>query len=171
MRHGDVNVVKKKTRTGACTAAGCSEPRYAKALCKKHYYAQFKLCVVEGCNEPARYGGGLCLAHGRNLKRNGTVDYIRNTLAVGETRERKDGYIVINHSGERKLEHIVLAEKALGRPLPSKAVVHHINEDRADNRTPFNLIICPNQEYHMLLHKRARALGYRGKIYEIDELF
>ena len=55
-------------------------------------------------------------------------------------------------------EHIVLAEKALGKPLPDKVVVHHHGE-RSDNT---QLVVCQNQKYHMLLHMRTRALSACG---------
>lgn len=64
----------------------------------------------------------------------------------------RDGYVY---------EHILIAEKILGKPLPPKAVVHHINGIRNDNR-PENLIICENRAYHNLLHKRERALKECG---------
>ena len=54
-------------------------------------------------------------------------------------------------------EHIFVAEKILGKPLPPKAVVHHINEDKTDNR-PENLVICQDRTYHFLLHRRKKAL-------------
>ena len=72
------------------------------------------------------------------------------------------GYVLIcmqehpRASGGQVLEHIVIAERALGKPLPARAEVHHVNGDRADNRTS-NLVICQDRAYHMLLHARARA--------------
>ena len=53
-------------------------------------------------------------------------------------------------------EHVIVAERALGKYLPPKAVVHHANRDRSDNR-PENLVICQDHAYHMLIHQRMRA--------------
>jgi hypothetical protein len=47
------------------------------------------------------------------------------------------------------LEHRLLAEKALGKSLPVKAVVHH--------HDPEQLVVCQDQAYHMLLHARGKA--------------
>jgi hypothetical protein len=58
------------------------------------------------------------------------------------------------------MEHVLFAERALGRELPDGAVVHHVNGDPAANKTPWNLVLCPDQDYHLLLHRRAQALGY-----------
>ena len=67
------------------------------------------------------------------------------------------GYIA--HGVDNQLEHRLVAEKALGKPLPEGAVIHHVNGDKTDNR-PENLVICQDHAYHMLLHKRMRDQGW-----------
>jgi hypothetical protein len=57
-------------------------------------------------------------------------------------------------------EHILIAEKALGKPLPQGAVVHHVNETK--NSGP--LVICQDDAYHHLLHQRIRALRACGHV-------
>lgn len=58
-------------------------------------------------------------------------------------------------------EHIVVAEKAIGRPLPQPHLVHHVNESKSDNR-PGNFVVCEDRGYHNLLHQRATALRECG---------
>jgi len=53
-------------------------------------------------------------------------------------------------------QHILIAERALGKPLPKDAVGHHINGKKAENDNT-NLVLCENNNYHKLLHKRERA--------------
>jgi hypothetical protein len=66
-----------------------------------------------------------------------------------------------NNKNGRIQEHIYVAERVLGKPLPAGSVVHHIDGNRSNN-IPENLIICENQIYHMLLHRRERALHECG---------
>lgn len=68
-----------------------------------------------------------------------------------------EGYPTEGH----KRMHVIVAERALGKPLPKQAEVHHVNEDRGDYRN-CNLIICENRAYHSLLHYRTRALDEAG---------
>ena len=81
-----------------------------------------------------------------------------------ETKKRMDngfGYVRVSIGGRKVMEHIVLAERALGRPLPPMAEVHHVNSKRNENGG-HNLVICENRLYHHELHRRARAIqaGY-----------
>jgi hypothetical protein len=54
------------------------------------------------------------------------------------------------------LRAIYVAEKALGKPLPINAVVHHHDRDQTNDDNS-NIVICDSQAYHFLLHKRTRA--------------
>jgi hypothetical protein len=58
-------------------------------------------------------------------------------------------------------EHILVAEKVLGKYLPEKASIHHVNEDKTDNRNE-NLVICEDESYHQYLHVRMRMLKACG---------
>lgn len=50
--------------------------------------------------------------------------------------------------------HRARAERALGKPLPPKAVVHHADGTKAEDAP---LVICEDNAYHRLLHARLRV--------------
>lgn len=55
-------------------------------------------------------------------------------------------------------EHTLMAERALGKFLPPQVPVHHFPSIKDFT----HLVICQDQAYHMLLHKRMRALRACG---------
>jgi hypothetical protein len=74
---------------------------------------------------------------------------------------RDDGYVLLYAPAHPRavngyvLEHILIAERWLGKALPPHAVIHHSNGNRSDNR-PENLVICPDQAAHARLHGNRR---------------
>lgn len=71
------------------------------------------------------------------------------------------GHIGVSKDGRWEYEHILIAERALGKPLPPGAQVHHADCNPANN-TNSNLVICPTDAYHKLLHRRIRAMAACG---------
>jgi len=92
---------------------------------------------------------------------------LNNPNWKGGKRLHPDGYVLIwkpDHPRANKnyvMEHILITEEVLGKLLPEGAVVHHVNENRSDNRKE-NLVICKNNAYHQLLHQRMRAFRACG---------
>lgn len=117
----------------ACAVADCSAQATDKGMCNIHYGRMYR----HGSTDSRVPGYGT----GRYIHEDG---YIRVKVGVG------------HH--DYRLEHVVIAERALGKPLPKKAKVHHVNGRKGDNKTT-NLVVCPDQKYHLLLHARQRALG------------
>ena len=68
----------------------------------------------------------------------------------------REKYKRIRTDGRQVRTHVAIVEKTLGYKLPKFAQVHHVNYDRFDNR-PENLVLCPNHDYHFLLHRRQEA--------------
>lgn len=73
------------------------------------------------------------------------------------------GYVIVCE-GKRDKKHPFhrdVAEAALGKSLPKGACVHHVNEIKNDN-TNSNLVICQDNAYHRLLHRRTNAYNATG---------
>ena len=133
-----------------------SKERGSAAIALKARWANHAtLCTIAGCNKPHE-ARGMCSMHYQRFRKSGSP---------GPAEPQHDGRGAINAYGyfivHRKGEHVVIAEKALGKPLPPKAIVHHVDGNRCGNRGS-NLVICPDRAYHNLLHARERALDACG---------
>jgi hypothetical protein len=96
--------------------------------------------------------GENCQGHrwkgGRTIDSHGYV-FIRS---IGHPRVNKTGAVQ---------EHILICEKVLGKYLPTLAAIHHVDGNRSNNVNK-NLVICENNAYHQLLHKRTNAYNACG---------
>ena len=116
------------------------------------------ICKIPDCGRK-HYARGWCLFHYQRWWAHS--DPLWEPKPMQDRHPCAKGYARRNGSRDRIMEHVAVAETALGRPLPNGAEVHHINGKRDDNR-PANLVICPSRKYHRLLHMRARALAACG---------
>lgn len=119
-----------------------------------------------GCGTPTRILDGLVQRFIRHHQRRLQSGERHPSWRGGRTRSR--GYVMVLAHGHPRagssnqvFEHILIAERALGRPLPAKHPIHHVDRDRSNNG-PGNLVICQDDAYHKLLHKRQRALDACG---------
>lgn len=133
-----------------------------------------KLCEC-GCGMPAPIAKGTDRLRGciKGQPRRFILGHVNNVRDMngdknpswkgGRRKSSQSGYVFVHHPGHPRAnknsiqEHIIVAEHALGRHLPPKALVHHVNGRRCENQGR-NLVICEDDAYHLLLHKRARAI-------------
>lgn len=88
----------------------------------------------DGCGNLA-WAKGLCDMHLRRLRETGELGPVGRTVALkGTPGLTRLGYVRV----ERKLQHRLIMEQILGRPLLVTENVHHVNGVKHDNR-PENL--------------------------------
>ena len=80
-------------------------------------------------------------------------------MADSHSKSRRGGNVYVRIGDT--YEHRIIAERALGKPLPKGAKVHHVDENERNNAHS-NLVICQDQSYHKLLHVRALIVRAGG---------
>lgn len=113
-------------------------------------------CTVAGCAD-AEKSRGLCNKHYLKQWKYGDATAGKTLGKRGQGYAHSDGYRMIGG----RLAHIVKVEAIIGHSLPEGAVVHHWDHDGMNNANE-NLVVCPDQAYHMLLHARERAFDACG---------
>jgi hypothetical protein len=106
-----------------------------KHFCSKECYSSYQREIMK----PEEHG----MWKGGKIHIGGEYTLIHNPSHPMAT---KDGYV---------REHRLIAEKAIGKILPKKNIVHH-------HRQNLSLIICENQAYHLFIHQRERAFKASG---------
>jgi hypothetical protein len=115
-------------------------------------------CSAPGCEQIAHHPvAGLCRMHYARVWRHGSPDQTRRNYGTVTVY----GYLAVGQGGKKQGEHRLIVEKAIGRPLKWPEEVHHLNENKLDNR-PENLVVCPDRAYHKLLHVRQAAFDACG---------
>jgi len=108
-----------------------------------------------GCGRPTKLIKDNCASRGRVVGQ--PYRFVRgHGLRMLQAKER-NAYRSVRVGANCKLVHVVIAEKAIGKPLPSGAQIHHVDGNPSNNANS-NLVICQDQKYHALLHIRQRAL-------------
>jgi hypothetical protein len=97
----------------------------------------------------SKQDSGIVNIHGKPRKVNVGVNGYQRIVNIG------------GRNGPTEYIHRMLAEQALGRKLQGSELVHHVDCNKANN-DPSNLVICPDSEYHQLLHRRQRAIDATG---------
>jgi len=161
-----------------CKVDGCEKKVKTRGWCGMHYQRWLHngdpliirtqpkgsrknaVCSIDGCESPV-HANCLCNKHRQRQYHHGTTAARRNEN--GEGTLHHTGYVYVKINGKRYAQHRLVVEKALGKPLPKGAVIHHLNGNKADNR-PCNLVVCPNEAYHNLLHSRQRRFNYEGPV-------
>ena len=154
----------KKFCSHACYVESETERRRAAAAAK--------VCSVDGCGRTGRIAGGFCSMHYQRWAKTGDPGPATATARTGAGNSNWKGGRI--RGGERGrywmrhvpthpaastqgyvLEHRLVMEEFLGRPLADDEIVHHVNHDTLDNR-PENLEVMTQSEHASLHNAQAR---------------
>ncbi len=133
-----------------CLVSDCDDKSITRGYCSRHYHLVIRygkpenrgrrrgeklqeICGVDGCN--STYNSlGYCQKHYVRYKKYGDPNIVKRRKGIGLGHITKDGYVSLYINSRKILEHRLVMEKYLNRPLLSCETVHHKNGIRNDNR-------------------------------------
>lgn len=125
-----------------------------------------KEMIVRPCQakDGKKFCSHVCYSNSRKGKKLPWIDYTQPRKLRKGGRTHISGYVFVKCNDHPKAtkggyvaEHVLMAEAVLGKYLPDKAVIHHVNGIRTDNRFD-NFVICQDNNYHFLLHNRENQI-------------
>lgn len=107
-----------------------------------------------GCGKPAEIAK-------KSLTSTGAVEGKPLRFAHSHWSRVQDDQLRGYRLNRHKYEHRLIVERAIGKPLPSRAQVHHVDGNPRNNEN-CNLVVCEDRAYHKLLHRRQRIRDAGG---------
>lgn len=130
---------------GKAFKAKYAQQTYCSVPCKNTAITKDKTCICAVCGKNFERPHGKTRAYcSRSCANKARADGMKmptitlDARVVGDTVKSTSGYLMVRMNGKKVMQHRLVMEQVIGRPLTPGERVHHRNGKRDDNR-PENL--------------------------------